>query len=191
MDKLITFVAPVYKRPRSTIVFINSLLAQTANNWKLILVGDGEVENEDEIADYTTAYPQIVYYPRQHHGEYGNAARNYGLSKTKSEWIILSGHDNYYIPETTRIIEKAIQFNNHAVDVIYWDMIHNYFNFKCVETQWKPGQIDIGAFAVRTSLLKEMAKPCLTNDPNADGVLVMKLKQAKKFKIKCCLYVHN
>jgi glycosyltransferase involved in cell wall biosynthesis len=171
------------------------MLAQERDNWELVLVADGEIENEDEIHAYTQKYSNILLYRLDHRGEWGHVARNYGLEMTETEWVVLSGHDNYYVPCTTAVIEDAINAYQGKIDVVYWNMIHNYFQYTFKETEWVPGRIDIGSFATRTELVRKAGGLQLTaeDNRNADGVLVMDLEAlgARKCKVESCLFVHN
>src|SRR5690606_32897439 len=100
-----------------------------------------------------------------------------------------SGDDNYYIP--TFINELTIASETNP-GMIYWDMVHSHYKysyFKCLPAF---NQIDMGAFATRTDLAKQIK---LGTSYAADVTFVEDFN--KKFldenikKIEKVLFIHN
>lgn len=188
----VSLIAPVYKRLNCLHIIINCMLCQSDPNWELILVCDGSDERADEIiyryvADYSD---HIKYFHIPHRGQWGHYARNFGLGKATKEFVVFSGHDNYYVPSFIAEINRI----KHELDFIYWDMVHSYFLFKKLETELSLGRIDMGAFATRRELVMD-AGGLNPNDVAADWLLVDKLLQENKDirigKINRVLFVHN
>jgi glycosyltransferase involved in cell wall biosynthesis len=81
---------------------IESVLAQTYNNWELILVDDGSTDESTEIAfQYARDYPNKVYYlEHEGHRNHGQpASRNLGIPHAKGEYIALLDADDVWLPE--------------------------------------------------------------------------------------------
>jgi len=65
----------------------------------MILVNDGTDDGDaDEVCSSYTKDSRITYHKIPHKGCWGHNCRNFGLSLTDTEWVVLSGHDNYYVP---------------------------------------------------------------------------------------------
>jgi glycosyltransferase involved in cell wall biosynthesis len=82
---------------------IESVFAQTYENWELLLVDDGSTDSSTDIAmSYTQKYPEKVYY-LEHEGHQNrgmSATRNLGISHAKGEYITFLDADDIWIPNT-------------------------------------------------------------------------------------------
>lgn len=191
-----SIVVPTYKGSYKLEVFINCFLAQTCNDWNLIIVSDGE-EKETESIINKYPYNNISYYHTDiRHNNFGHSPRELGLKLSCSEWTILSGFDNYYVPT---FIETFKKVQDESVDFIYCDFVLNHkrggIPYTHINSKLQRGYIDIGNFAVRTTLLKEVGFSF--RNYAADWTLVNHLlpeitkRQTKIIKIPQILYVHN
>ncbi|ARN71582.1 hypothetical protein BST91_07975 [Nonlabens tegetincola] len=89
MNPLISVIIPTYKRPHYLRQLLNSLRDQSYENWECIVVDDGK-NNDTEIlvSSFAKTDNRFSYYKRpENHKKGGNGARNYGLSKSKGEWV--------------------------------------------------------------------------------------------------------
>jgi glycosyltransferase involved in cell wall biosynthesis len=80
---------------------IDSILAQTYDNWELLLVDDGSTDNSMTIAlEYVQKYPEKVRY--LHHENHENrgmsAARNLGLEFARGDFIAFLDADDIWLP---------------------------------------------------------------------------------------------
>lgn len=79
---------------------IESVLAQTYDNWELFLVDDGSTDGSTAIArHYAEKYPEKVRY-LEHDGHQNRgvcASRNFGISKAKGEYIALLDADDVWL----------------------------------------------------------------------------------------------
>lgn len=81
---------------------IESVFAQTYDEWELILVDDGSDDRSSEIArGYASEYPNRVrYLEHTSHRNLGmSASRNLGIDKTKGELIAFLDADDVWVPE--------------------------------------------------------------------------------------------
>jgi glycosyltransferase involved in cell wall biosynthesis len=80
---------------------IESVIAQTYDNWELLLVDDGSVDNSSAIAiNYAKNYPEkIRYLEHENHQNRGkNASRNLGIKNGKGDYIALLDSDDVWLP---------------------------------------------------------------------------------------------
>ncbi|WP_460208282.1 glycosyltransferase [Scytonema sp. NUACC21] len=87
---------------------IESVLAQTYDNWELLLVDDGSTDNSTEIAlRYAKQHPSKVRY-LEHEGHQNrgmSASRNLGVSNARGQYIALLDADDIWLPQK---LEKQV-----------------------------------------------------------------------------------
>lgn len=80
---------------------IESIFAQTYENWELLLVDDGSTDESTKIAlNYAVKYPdKVSYLEHEGHQNRGmSAARNLGISHAKGEYIAFLDADDVWLP---------------------------------------------------------------------------------------------
>ena len=186
----IEFIIPTFQRPRELKSMLSSLIAQTANNWKAIVAIDNPHDSENIKLVYSFNDERISYLlMNKRWNDWGHTPREICKQISDSDYIIMTGDDNYYCPI---LIEELNKILIHSPGMVYWDMIHSHFMYQYFQCLPFSGQIDMGAFATKTSLAKQIP---LTTKFDADGQFVEDFK--KKFpneeikKIKKTLFVHN
>jgi glycosyltransferase involved in cell wall biosynthesis len=81
---------------------IESILAQTYDNWELLLVDDGSTDISTEIArEYVHRYPgKLRYLEHEGHQNRGiSATRNLGIEHASGEYIAFLDADDLWLPE--------------------------------------------------------------------------------------------
>src|SRR5829696_811917 len=79
---------------------IESVFAQTYDNWELLLVDDGSTDDSTQIAlHYAEQYPERVRYLEHpgHQNRGMSASRNLGVSQAKGEYIALLDADDVWL----------------------------------------------------------------------------------------------
>jgi hypothetical protein len=174
---------------------VSSILAQTNQNWNIHIVGDNipepnlqrlksflNVINDDRI--------KLTNLPDRYN-DWGHTPRNIGLGLATSEWVIMTGEDNYYCPE---FVDLMLQGSN-GQHLVYCNMVHNWVNkeYVPIKTKLELGFIDIGCFMVKTNMGNKIKLN--TKEEWADWYYVQefmnKYKHAKINKVNKVLYVHN
>lgn len=93
----ISIIVPVYKVEQYLPKCINSILAQTFQDWELILVDDGSPDNSGKICDeYALKDSRIRVFHKENGGV--SSARNLGVDNAKGEWITFIDSDDYIQP---------------------------------------------------------------------------------------------
>ncbi|MBW4611993.1 MAG: glycosyltransferase [Desmonostoc vinosum HA7617-LM4] len=81
---------------------IESVFAQTYDNWELLLVDDGSTDSSTAIAlQYAKKYPEKVrYIEHDHHQNRGmSATRNLGIHNAKGEYLAFLDADDVWLPQ--------------------------------------------------------------------------------------------
>lgn len=191
----IEFIIPTYNRVTHLITLLGSLQSQSNPNWTAHVVADCP---EDEIQEQLKTVIAFFNDPRlkltilpERHNDWGHTPRQHGLDNATEEWVIMTGEDNYYVPEFVDIMLEEGK-NNHFV---YCDMVHNWVNrdYIPIQSRIELGRIDIGNFMTKTNMAKKIK---LKNKHEwADWYFIQdfkdKYKIAKYKKVNKVLYVHN
>ncbi len=106
MNSLISIVVPIYNASLFLEETIESVIAQTYTNWELLLIDDGSTDKSSTICkSYAQKDQRIRYYFKVNGGQ--ASARNYGISKSKSDYITFLDADDLYLRD-----KLAIQVND-------------------------------------------------------------------------------
>jgi hypothetical protein len=125
------------------------------------------------------------------YNDWGHTPRNYGVEHSTSEWVVMTGEDNYYCPE---FVNEMLQVSD-GKDFVYCNMVHNWSNkeYIGINTLLQFGRIDIGCFMVKTDIAKTIKLK--VSEEWADWYFVeefmKKHKDANIIKLDKVLYVHN
>ncbi|MGV0752709.1 glycosyltransferase family 2 protein [Empedobacter brevis] len=86
---LVSIIIPTYNRSDLIGETLDSIIAQTYQNWECIVVDDGSTDNTEEVLSfYTQRDNRISYHQRpKKYKPGGNGARNYGFDISKGEYI--------------------------------------------------------------------------------------------------------
>ena len=190
---MITFIATAYNEKYEINVFLFSLLTQTNKNWKCIVYCDGD--NEYIKNTITNLNDDRVTYKSSENkkGYWGHYSRIESLNNfVDTDFVIQTSVQDYYTPNFIEVSEHAI--NQYNADFIYFDCVHNHFNYDVLKTELKRTRIDWGCFIMKTSLAKSVG----INHPKSehcDGIFVeesiQKFPKMKIVKINKILTVHN
>lgn len=95
----ITFVVPAYNAQATINRTIESILRQTDDRYKIIIVNDGSTDDTEKICmSYEKQYPQKITYIYQENRGLGGA-RNKGMQLTKTQFVSFLDSDDWIVPE--------------------------------------------------------------------------------------------
>lgn len=191
----IEFVIPTYNRVNHLTTMIGSLKSQSNPNWVAHIVADCP---DDEIVEQMKTMVTFFNDERirltvldKRYNDWGHTPRQYGVDNATEEWVVMTGEDNYYVPEFVDIMLSESEHQHF----VYCDMVHNWIDRAYVPLMSKLqlGRIDIGSFMCKTNMAKKIK---LKLDQEwADWYFVeefmTKFKAAKMKKVNRLLYVHN
>jgi glycosyltransferase involved in cell wall biosynthesis len=103
---------------------LDSILSQTLRPSQVLVVDDN---SDDGTESVVRDYPDVSYH--QVRFENGNQARNYGFSKTTSEWVVFFDADNHMAPDFLKELHEAV---SDDVSFVYCDRV----NFSEGDVSW-------------------------------------------------------
>jgi len=107
---------------------IQSVFAQTYQNWELLLVDDGSTDRSAMIArDVASRYPERVrYLEHPGHANRGtSASRNLGIANARGDYIALLDFDDIYLPDRLARHVALLDADPH-VDMVQSDTLRWY-----------------------------------------------------------------
>ena len=104
----LSIIVPVYNAEKYLEECITSVIQQTNDNWELILVNDGSVDQSGEICNsYADRYPQQIFaFHKQNEGQF--LTRQYGISKSHGNYIGFLDADDFLHPEYVDKVMNAV-----------------------------------------------------------------------------------
>jgi glycosyltransferase involved in cell wall biosynthesis len=200
-NKRFNIVVPTYNHKHKLEVIINCFLSQTVSDWMLTIVSDGppDIEYNTIIERYSDIDNISFHYLHKRYNDWGHTPREYGLYQGDSEWTVMTGYDNYYVPTFIEEFSRVSQ-NIDNCEFIFCDLIHNHLRDgisynKYMDSKLEVDHIDIGNFATKTSTLREVGFPFRSFAADWELVKVLKSVISEKggniVKLNQTLYVHN
>ena len=136
-NPLITIVMPCYNSARFVADAISSVLAQTSNNWKLIVIDDGSTDDTRQIIrEVLQASPRACKTARISSDHKGlGAIRNEAIEYVNTEWVLPFDSDDILHPDAIAQFEKAIAANPDADLLVSW---YHHFGAedRVIERRW-------------------------------------------------------
>jgi len=102
----VSIIMPTYNRAYILEKAIKSVLAQSYEDWELIIVDDGSKDNTEEVVSrYVGEKVRYISYPVNRGG---NHARNVGIRLAQGEYLAFLDSDNEWIPEALELSVKML-----------------------------------------------------------------------------------
>jgi len=131
-NSLVSVIMPSYNTAKYIVDSINSVLAQTYQDWELIIVDDHSTDNTMEILQQYTDKRIRIFSNRQNSGV--AVTRNRAIEKAKGRWLAFLDSDDLWCPDK---LEKQIAFmerNGHSV---------SYTKYEKIDELGKPLKIEV------------------------------------------------
>lgn len=105
MNELVSIITPSYNTAAYIGDTIRSVLAQTYQNWEMIIVDDCSTDNTDEVvASFTDSR---IRYLKNEKNSGAAVSRNYALREARGTWIAFLDSDDLWMPEK---LERQLSF---------------------------------------------------------------------------------
>ena len=117
LQTLVSIIIPTYNRADLIGETLDSVIAQTYQNWECIVVDDGSSDNTEQVVQsYINKDKRFRYYHRPpEHQPGGNGARNYGFKKSKGEYIQWFDSDDLMLPQKLEVQINDLTKNNKKI----------------------------------------------------------------------------
>lgn len=193
---MITIQAVTYKHmPHKLTCFMHNVLAQSDNNWKLIVGHDGP--SEDGTKEYMTrtisGRLESIFYIESPKREncWGHNLRADMLAMINTPYVWFTNCDNLMVYDAISILNEACRSGNW--DVIYFPIAHSHYGYEYFKRSFAYSAADMCQFIVKTELAQKVG----FNDRGfaADGVFIEQLKgtypNLKILELKSILAIHH
>ena len=115
MNPKVSIILPTYNGSKYIKRAIESVLSQTLQDWELLIIDDGSVDNtRGVIEEYTKKDKRIIYLYQENQGP--GIARNYGIDSSVGEYIAFIDDDDAW----THIdkIKRQVDFLEKNLDYV-------------------------------------------------------------------------
>lgn len=163
-----SIIVPVYNVKEYLKKCVDSILAQTENDFELLLIDDGSTDESGTLCDTLAETDKRIRVIHQQNQGLGGA-RNTGIDAAQGDWLLLVDSDDWIEPET---LEKALS----TAKATSADMV--VFDFRSVSMQGDTLQTFDSGLPKNTALSLTEHKDILLTSPCAWN----KLYKAKLFK---------
>lgn len=113
----VSVVIPTYNRAHSISMAIRSVLDQTYQDFEVIIVDDGSIDNTEEIVK--SFEDERIEYIRHTKNRGASAARNTGIKVAKGEYIAFQDSDDEWVPDKLELQVKAFDNASSEVGIVY------------------------------------------------------------------------
>lgn len=171
MSDLVSIISPSYNCEKFIGKTIESVLAQTYQNWELIIVDDCSTDNTDTVvADY---HDNRIRYLKNNKNSGAAVSRNKALREAKGRWIAFLDSDDLWLPEK---LEKQIHFMKTN------DYHFSYTNYEEIDENGNKLGVKItGPKKIsKTSMFNYCWPGCLTVMYDAQAYGVLQIADIKK-----------
>lgn len=120
IKRTIAVIVPYYNGSVYIKRALDSVVAQTRQPDRIIVVDDGSIEEESAyLKKLASEYPIDIY--RKENGGQGSA-RNFGVDKCQDTYISFLDQDDYYLPSHIEILLNALINSDETVGYAYGDL---------------------------------------------------------------------
>jgi glycosyltransferase involved in cell wall biosynthesis len=104
-----SIITPTYNRERFLGPCIESVQAQSYQNYEHIIVDDGSVDGTEQLVQsYQKTDPRIIYIKQENQGR--STARNVGIDAAKGSYVCFLDSDDLYVENHLETLFEAISF---------------------------------------------------------------------------------
>ena len=107
--KKVSIVLPTYNRAKVLTRAIDSVLAQTYQDWELIVVNDASTDETEELLRRYEAKDHRIRHITFEKNRGVVAARNAGIQDSVFEWIAFQDSDDVWLPEKLELQIRSIE----------------------------------------------------------------------------------
>ena len=106
-NPLISIIVPVYNTEKYLCNCLDSILAQSYNNWEAICINDGSTDKSMSILeDYAKKDKRIKIINQENKGL--SETRNIGMKKAKGDYIMFLDSDDFWHQEALYVLTNII-----------------------------------------------------------------------------------
>lgn len=104
---MISVVIPLYNKAHTIRRTLSSVLAQSFQDFEVVIVNDGSLDNGVQVIREFTSDPRIRIIEQQNQGV--SVARNNGVDAANYDWVSFLDGDDEWLPDYLKTVVKAIE----------------------------------------------------------------------------------
>lgn len=112
---LVSIIIPTYNRAATIGNTIDSFIAQTFEDWEMIVVDDHSTDNTKEVIEEYHKRDARIRYMLNERTKGAQGARNTGILHAQADWVVLFDSDDYAHPD---FLGKLVPLLDENVDVV-------------------------------------------------------------------------
>ena len=110
-----SIIIPVYNFEKYLRDCLDSVLAQSCQDWEAICVNDGSTDNSLEILkEYADKDVRFKVFSQTNQGQ--SAARNLAMSKAQGEYVLFLDSDDWWEPNALKVLSE----NTNGEDIVHF-----------------------------------------------------------------------
>lgn len=151
-----TVIIPTYNRARFVCAAIESVLAQSFQDFELIVVDDGSTDGTGPLIASSFEDSRLKFFTKTNEG--ASEARNYALRHARGQWIAFLDSDDLWQPAKLENVYDCIQ-KQAGVDFIHTGHASDRSPKKCLDLSSEQMNVRtdqaglLGTFLIKTSTL--------------------------------------
>ena len=123
----ISVIIPIYNTEKYLDKCLNSCINQTFKDIEIILINDGSTDNSFEICKkYLKIDSRIRLFNQENRGQ--GFARNFGIMKSKSDFIYFLDSDDFIEPDTIEQLYNQVIFDKSDIVIGGWEKVNEDLN---------------------------------------------------------------
>lgn len=172
MNELVSIITPSYNTAKFIGETIESVQAQTYQNWEMIIVDDCSSDNTDEVVAKYLSDKRIQFIKNEKNSG-AAVSRNRALREAKGKWIAFLDSDDLWMPTK---LEKQISFMEKN------GYYFSYTNYEEIDTEGKRNGVKVTGpkKVTKTGMFNYCWPGCLTVMFDAEKVGLIQIEDIKK-----------
>ncbi|WP_372966646.1 glycosyltransferase [Marinobacter sp.] len=114
----VSVITPTFNRAGYLPIAVESVLAQSFEDFELIVIDDGSTDETPELMKQYLADSRVRYFQQPNQGQ--SVARNRGIAESSGEFICFLDSDNAWVESRLASALQAFEANPQA-DIVYGD----------------------------------------------------------------------
>lgn len=125
MNPLVSIIMPCYNAERYIAQSIDSVLAQTYDDWELLVTDDGSTDKSAEIVQGYCAQDNRIQLFKHGNNQGIAKARNTSLSQAKGRFVAFLDHDDLWTPDKLEKQVRCMLDNDYPFTYTSYELIDN------------------------------------------------------------------
>lgn len=127
MNPKVSVIVPCYNQAQFLAETLDSVLAQTHENWECIIVNDGSTDDTEAVAkEYCNKDNRFIYHKKENGGL--SSARNAGLDIVQGDYVQFLDSDDILLPNKLECQIRVIEIEKSDVCVCHHSMFTTDIN---------------------------------------------------------------